>query len=323
MPTPIERYAALTVAEIEAMIARHEPENLHLEFKQLTKSDFSDREDRKHLAECVAGFANGDGGVVVWGVKARRDQDSRMDAAQEEVRIPNVQTAMSAATTALSEATSPAMITARNIPVERPDGSGFFLTVVPATDEGPFMAKLSVDRYMQRSGTSMLRMEHFQVADMLGRRKRPQLSLHLECTAATLIHRGVNVRFLLSIVNTGRGVARFPECRLRIHDPHTQALSPILQGGSGPLMCPRARPASFTKRIYTAEPYCVIHAGGSVPLLQSTSDFGLRKDAPALDLRIDYELFAEEMGPILGTATWTDQQLKESAAAFERQREPQ
>lgn len=65
------------------------------------------------------------------------------------------------------------------------------------------MAKMGEDRYYKRSGHRTYRMEHFDVADMFGRRARPKLEL-------TLRSRSNGNEILFGLKNTGRGVARAP-----------------------------------------------------------------------------------------------------------------
>ena len=70
------------------------------------------------------------------------------------------------------------------------------------------MAKLGVDRYYKRSGDSFLKMEHFEVADMFGRRQRPDLQV--------VVGQPDVARVMVSIRNNGRGMARAPYLGLRV-----------------------------------------------------------------------------------------------------------
>ena len=49
-------------------------EDIHLEFKTVNDPEMN-RDDRKNLAKCISGFANSDGGMVVWGVEAKKNAD--------------------------------------------------------------------------------------------------------------------------------------------------------------------------------------------------------------------------------------------------------
>jgi hypothetical protein len=45
-------------------------EDLHLDFKQLQRP-FEHRDDKRNLAKALSGFANSDGGIIIWGIDAR------------------------------------------------------------------------------------------------------------------------------------------------------------------------------------------------------------------------------------------------------------
>ncbi len=62
-------------AEVHRMISAELVEELYLDYKRssttLPAAKLSD-EDRKNLAKAIAGFANSEGGVIVWGVDCRQ-----------------------------------------------------------------------------------------------------------------------------------------------------------------------------------------------------------------------------------------------------------
>jgi len=68
-----ETYEVLARADIERFIKEGKEEDLHLDFKTVNAADLKSGSDRKNFAKALSGFANSDGGIVVWGVVARRD----------------------------------------------------------------------------------------------------------------------------------------------------------------------------------------------------------------------------------------------------------
>lgn len=99
---------------------------------------------------------------------------------------------------------------------------GYVIVLIPASDGGPHRAMLKQggDReYWKRSGDSFYRMEHFDIADMFGRRRRPKLTLHW-----TVVPRGkrrdpkgemrFHFGFILGLRNEGRAIARYPMLEL-------------------------------------------------------------------------------------------------------------
>jgi predicted HTH transcriptional regulator len=62
--------SAEVMAEYET---RRQEENLHLDFKLVQDAAFTKRDDRRNLACACSGFANSSGGLIVWGVDARKN----------------------------------------------------------------------------------------------------------------------------------------------------------------------------------------------------------------------------------------------------------
>jgi hypothetical protein len=69
-----QHFDSLTLNTIDQYIAEGQKEHLHLEFKTIADPKLN-RDDRKHLAIAISGFANSDGGILVWGVDARKNPD--------------------------------------------------------------------------------------------------------------------------------------------------------------------------------------------------------------------------------------------------------
>jgi hypothetical protein len=82
------------------------------------------------------------------------------------------------------------------------------------------MAKLAVDRYIKRSGSQFLRMEHYEVADMFGRRRRPRLSLSYRIVERVRGGAGtIQYAIILGIENSGRGPAKAPFLKITLPAP--------------------------------------------------------------------------------------------------------
>ena len=196
--------ASLSALQIEGFVRANQEETLELEFKTVSKPDLSSRDDKRNFACALSGFANSAGGLIVWGVDARRNSDG-IDCASGVAEIPSIAAFVSRLGELTGEAVLPRVdgIRHRAIPTKR--GGGFAITLVPESESGPHMAKLGEDRYYKRSGASFYRMEHFDVADMFGRRRRPKLAVTARVTGT-----GSGAQILLGLRNDGRGSARAP-----------------------------------------------------------------------------------------------------------------
>lgn len=205
-PSLEEWFRQLEVGDVLAFVAEQRREDLTLDFK-LAPSNFSNREDRKTLAVAISGFANSNGGLIVWGVDARKDADG-IDCAQRGEPLANPGLFMTRLVEHAGSATSPIVERVQHRLVEG-SGGPFALTLVPESDRGPHMAKLGEDRYYKRSGDGFYKMEHFDIADMFGRRRKPVLTLKLEKERG-----GGSV--LVFVQNTGRGMAKAPYLALSL-----------------------------------------------------------------------------------------------------------
>jgi hypothetical protein len=213
-----ERFEAVDLAAIDSFVTEGREEDLHLDFKGAT-AQFS-RDDRRNLAEAISGFANSDGGLIVWGVDARPSRDG-IDVATAKKEIELLSLFISKLNQYTGDAATPVVDGVVHRRVVIGEDRGFAVTLVPASDSGPHMAKLGVDRYFKRSGSQFLRMEHFEVEDLFGRRKRPVLKPWWRAVVRSRRGDGdIDYQVVLGIENSGRGSARAPFLSVRIEAPY-------------------------------------------------------------------------------------------------------
>jgi len=210
-------FKSLTLADITGFVADGREEDLHLDFKLVNDPDLKNRDDRRNFAKAVSGFANSDGGLIVWGVDCRKNPDG-VDCASDAPGVKNLSKFHSRLMEFTASAANPSVsgVEHRKLPDSSDGDRGFVVTYIPASDGGPHMAKLGEDRYYRRSGASFLKMEHFEIADMFGRRPRPKLTLNYKKSKVPTIDRAkVLFRFVLILENHGRGSARAPYLAFR------------------------------------------------------------------------------------------------------------
>ena len=207
------RFENFSLADIEAFINDSKEEDLMLEFKTVNSANLSHRSDKKNLAIAISGFANSSGGLLVWGIEASKNSDG-IDCAYGKKPIKPIQLFISRLNELTGESTVPRVGGILHKAVPLTDDEGFAVTLIPESDSGPHMAKLGEDRYYKRSGDSFYRMEHFDIADMFGRRKKPRLTLE-----ARILGRGLGVNIVLGIRNDGRGSACAPYLAFNVPKP--------------------------------------------------------------------------------------------------------
>lgn len=216
-------FDAINDEMIQSWMGERKEENLTLEFKTVNSPTMDNRDDRKNFAKALSGFANSSGGLLVWGVQATRNQDG-IDCATGSSIIQPCASFLAKLNQREGECVFPVVDGVQHKAISIGGDSGYAATLIPESDSGPHMAKAGEDRYYKRSGDSFYRMEHYDIADMFGRRKRPQLSLGARiaqagsCTKGGIPYRVVHVFLLLE--NHGRGSAKSPYLATRIEPPH-------------------------------------------------------------------------------------------------------
>lgn len=203
------------------LVTDERSESLHLDFKLKRNPELGrfDRDDRQNLSIALSGFANSDGGVIVWGIDARRVEE--FDRAVGLRPLKDVRHALSELAQLTSEMVSPLVPRVRHIPILDPEVSnaGVILTVVPVSDRAPHMATAKdLQRYYRRSGSSFRALEHYEIADLFGRRPHPVLHARSEWQSSSDFGfaSGVTYHLMIRVIvtNKGRGVARFPAITL-------------------------------------------------------------------------------------------------------------
>lgn len=173
---------------------------------------------------------------------------------------------------------------------------GYAVTLVPESDSGPHMAKLGEDRYYKRSGASFYVMEHFDLEDMFGRRKKPKLNLTTRTAGS-----GANTIIVVGIENSGRGTAKAPYLAFNVTSP----LRPSMFGLDGNRNdgLPRLHFGQHLKYRFGASGAFVIHPGTVHEV--TALDFGTLNPRPELipdgDIVIEYEISAEDLQIVRGS----------------------
>jgi hypothetical protein len=204
--TLAETFDQLDWATIESYVELKQEEHLHLDFKTLRNAELTSGDDKRNIARCISGFANSSGGIIIWGIDARKNSDG-IDCASAIVELQKPAVLVSRLNALSGDATSPIIDGLRHKPiVNSKSGGGVVATFVPETDGGPYMALLGEQRYYKRSGDSFYRMEHFDLEDMFGRRQKPNLEIIIQ---PSKVENGAGVEdHSILVKNNGRAVAR-------------------------------------------------------------------------------------------------------------------
>jgi hypothetical protein len=291
-------FEAIDIDAVQDYVTSRQQEHLHLDFK-LVNDPSMKRDDRKSFAVALSGFANSDGGIIIWGVRAAKDPATGIDCATDLVPIADIALFLSRLNSLTGEVVAPTVSGVEHEGIDRGDGTGFVKSIVPASETGPHMARAGEGRYFKRSGDSFYRMEHFDVADMFGRRKHPKLRLATRISRGGTRSRGTIRQFdllvYLTIVNEGRGSARAPFLSIDVSPP----FSVYAYGVDGNMnfglpVLQRSRGTS--SHLYGASSDFVIHPGTGLDVTAVTAEIVEPDDGPPQvpDLLLTYVIAAEE-----------------------------
>ena len=290
----IEIYNSIDLNKIEQFIKEGKEENLQLDFKEINNPDLTHKDDKKNFARALSGFANSSGGIIVWGVKANKNKEG-IDCAQDKALIQNVPLFISRLNEFTGIAVNPIIDGVLHKSIIENNIKGFVITYIPESDSGPHMAKFSEDRYYKRSGDSLYKMEHFDIEDMFGRRKKPSLEMISEVTKLSTSRSEPGIIIMIKLFNNGRGTAKAPF--LEIEKPINSKWSEYGYDGNGStglngiLYYPTAPIVSFGSDGTT-----VIHPGISLTISKLLLHYDSQNIRDEIkDITIKYKVASEDL----------------------------
>lgn len=284
-------FERLDLNEFQHFVDAKQVEHLHLDFKLVTHLPFS-REERKSLAEALSGFANSDGGLIVWGVDCRKNDDG-IDCAQRLAPVHDVALLLSELNTYTGQAVNPDVEGVRHKAIALQGKQGFAVTMVPASDAGPHQAKCGEDRYFKRSSASFIRMEHFDIEDMFGRRKRPRLVPYHRITNLVSVGADHTMKIVVGIENSGRGTAKNLFFELALPPGFRLARYGIDDNGAHGL--PRLAKATDARSIAFGGPQSIsLHPGMKIDVTAVECHVISKAHQVHSDLSLSYKLAAED-----------------------------
>jgi|GEM_PF-1565024 len=206
----IEKYFArepekLTVDDLHKFLSLSLEESLHLEYKSIGLWH-----DAGKLSQHVCAFANSEGGLIILGVSETRRGRGTPKIYPGAIQWGEEELTRERLESMLIDRISPPIEGLRIHPIRNNKGRVIFLIDIPASDRAPHMA--ADYRYYCRQNFQKRIMEHYQIADMFGKRRRPNIELHAYMTSARrkvdigTLRNECTIRF--EVTNLGKAVAK-------------------------------------------------------------------------------------------------------------------
>jgi hypothetical protein len=243
-----ERFTADRYTQLERVRDEQWQETLWLEFKANRPPGSPGRPDqnvtdvsgsmtrggRQYLAMALSGFANADGGVLVWGVSCRENQG--IDAVDDLRPIHGLRRFHSDLHSLTDQIVSPPVEGVQHELIELPgqDDTGFVATHVPK-DEARLHMAIATDQhcFYRRDRTGFRLMEEYEIAAGYARRPAPKLELVWEFQEAGRSSTECQITVRLGIFNSGLALAHYPALAVYRAGAVEMDLTPGRFGGHG------------------------------------------------------------------------------------------
>jgi hypothetical protein len=176
--------------------------------------------DKRQFSRALSGFANSDGGILIWGVETNKQEQ-----AAKLKPINSVFDFQAALKKSILNSTQPVVdgIVLEVITSASSTSDGYVKCLIPASDKTPHRAMLWDREYFKRTTEGFYKLEHFDLEDMFGRRPRPLLSLSHEVVRGSQgggpAGSWVEVKIIIKLHNSGRGSARAPYIEITASSP--------------------------------------------------------------------------------------------------------
>jgi hypothetical protein len=285
-------YASLaTEADLDSLCHSSREEDLYIEFKQKNdrRQASLDDPDRKNFSKTVAGFANADGGVLLFGIKTTRTADG-VDRATQLQPISDHTQFRARLLDSIFTTTQPVVDGVQIDTIDSVSGGGYVKCLVPQSIRAPHRAVAAEHQYWRRTAVGHRRMDHYELEDLFGRRLRPLLSLFVELRPRPDDDPHEEIHFL--VLNEGRGIARHLGFFVQPNEAKVEGVQ-----GHG---LSNATAVNDCPTITYYDPHHVVHANG---IYLSAGHAIIRRDAKGAPLRVTAAWYAEDAETKRATGT--------------------
>ncbi|TGK59194.1 ATP-binding protein [Leptospira wolffii] len=294
----LELFHSINKEVLDSYLKEGKEESLYLDFKRLKSLNFNSEDDKNNLAKALSGYANSSGGIIIWGIDTEKIDG--IDRAKEYALIENVDLALARIEQLTGELVSPKIVGVLNRSIKIEDSKGVIATFIPESVSPPHMAISKLHQYYKRSGDSFYKMEHFDIADMFGRRRNPSLEFVYSIDNNGRSEDTIYAKIAVGLRNTGRGLARFPMLQIALNSPYSLSQWGIDGNGRRGLSERPTRNMPNREHIFVADSSIVIHPTSEL-WVTNLDSISVRKNSKFDSIKIQYNIFAEDMPSVNGS----------------------
>jgi hypothetical protein len=201
-------------ADLASYLIR-QPEDVNVDAKEWhAKDKKTEKECLDSIVDAACGFANASGGVIAIGISAKRDRVNGEDLISDLLSFEKPEAVAAKVLDAIVQNIEPGIegIVQTIIPSVADPSKGYVVFYVPES-VGIHRTRTGKRDFVQRIGSSTLKMEYYQIRDRFGRRPHAELAVEIASDELMPIP-GDRLHFqrliVLAVKNTGRGIAQWP-----------------------------------------------------------------------------------------------------------------
>ena len=288
-------FEKIDIDEIERFVNDGQEENLNIEFKTVNHPNYNDKNkdyDKKNISKSLSGFANSDGGIIVWGIEAKENK-KKQDIAFQKKPISELTKFLNILNRLEGQSVTPVIIGVKHKKIEISNDYGYIITYVPASDLAPHMANYADKHYYKRSGDSFYTCEHYDIKDMFQRKRSTSLDIKLITKQIHKIHNGkTRIELIIVLTNTGKIYSKAPLIKIQINHPYEFCEYGLDGNGNIGVFHSRTSPKSINSSTYI---------GGQDVIIFPDFEYEIDKikletnESVIPDLKIKYMIVAENM----------------------------
>lgn len=276
-------------SDIEEFIDEGQSEGIYLECKSPQAPKLG-RDLRAQLAEAISGFANTEGGIIIWGVSTTKKSHSDLDIMTQIEEIGNCKNFMSQIEKNYPTLVTPSITNIQNkaIKKNKKDNRGLIITYIPKNKGDPVKSNID-DHFYFRNGDEFSKMPYEILKRLFAATESPELRMVTDFRLIKKNERDV-WEVPLIITNMSSAVAKYVNLFIRINNDDncesitSDSLNDVSQINPG-------------VKVFHKEPGTVIHRGSNH--LAGKLIIKMKKNIRSKRvLKISIEIFADKMRAI-------------------------
>jgi len=210
------------VGYIDDAISSKTSENYYLDFKTTQEQDYTRKRtllasEKKNYARCISAFGNGEGGVIVWGVKTGSSDADYASKKKPITNVSNFASLLEGLTSTLTSPPHPKVVSKIVFQDEKKD-TGYVITHVEKSNQRPFQVLNENEfKYYIRAGSSSKGAPDTFVRGLLGSKAQPDVWIQYLYSPMKVSEEGeVKIQVGIMLHNGGESIARHVNGYVRI-----------------------------------------------------------------------------------------------------------